>query len=145
MILAASDQSDETLTQCLDSLFKGRWSLCELDTERCHTIVRYIGDSYTPFNPRWFSAARDSSLCAYGDDPYGLWVAKHHRSVLDGDVPVIDEVDAIVSFPRIGDARLRYSRLTAPVTMKNGRRLVLTAAVNSSGVDLRKIASHEVG
>ena len=145
MTMSSSGYSEAALTNCLDVLFKGRWSLCELDCERGQTIVRHIGNSYTPFNPGWLSKARNSSLCSYGDDAYGLWVAKHHRHVLDCNTPVIDEVDAVVRFPRIGDARLRYSRLTAPITVGGGRRLILTAAVNNSGIDLRKVTSHKAG
>jgi len=141
--LVDANYGDETMLACFDTLFNRRWSLCELDPDRGHTVVRQIGNSYTPFNPQWLATAKNSSLCAYGDDTYGLWVAEHHRQVLNTNTPTVDEVDAIVNFPRIGDARLRYSRLTAPVRLRDGRRLVLTAAATNDSVDLRKVAGQK--
>jgi hypothetical protein len=132
------DLSDVSLP--LDKLFDGRWSLHEVDNETGHSIVRGIGRSYTPFNPAWFAAARGRSLCSYSDEGYGLWVAQHHREALDTDQPIFDEVDAILGFPSLGDVRVCYSRLALAVTVRDQTRLVLSAAVSDSGIDLRSVS-----
>ncbi|MDX2157344.1 MAG: hypothetical protein SFW09_12625 [Hyphomicrobiaceae bacterium] len=129
----------------LDKLFCGRWSLHELNPESGHTIVRGIGQSYTPFNPSWLATAVGSSLCSYADERYGLWVAAQHREALESDQPMFDEVDAVLEFPSIGAARACYSRLTLSVTVRNEPRLILSAAVSDSSINLRAPAVDKAG
>lgn len=133
----------EDVAPIFDKLFRNRWSICEPDAERGHTVIRAIGQGYTPFNPRWFAQAKDTSLCAYADEDYGLWVARTHLSVTEKRRPVFDEVDAVVNFPRIGETRLRYSRMTMPIVRPDGRRLVLTVALTDSAIDLRQTVSYK--
>lgn len=128
----------EHVAPTFNQLFRSRWSICEPDAERGHTVVRALGDGYTPFNPRWFAQAKDTSLCAYADEDYGLWVAKTHRTASEQRRAIFDEVDAVVRFPRIGDTRLRYSRMTMPLVRPDGRRLVLSVALSDCAIELRQ-------
>ena len=130
----------EDVAPPLDKLFAGRWSLHEFNTETGHAVVRGIGKSYTPLNPAWLATAIGSSLCSYADEGYGRWVAQHHREALASDKPVFDEVDAILEFPTVGTARLCYSRLTLPVSVRQEPRLVLSAAVSDSRINLRDLS-----
>jgi hypothetical protein len=132
-------QSLDDVTTPLDKLFRGRWSLHELNNETGHTVVREIGSSYTPLNPAWLATAVGSSLCNYADEEYGRWVADHHREALSGDKPLFDEVDAILEFPTVGRARVCYARLALPVSVRQAPRLVLSAAVSDSRIDLRHL------
>jgi hypothetical protein len=136
-IFAASPALDE-VGPPLDTLFGGRWSVHEVNHETGQTIVRGIGRSYTPYNPAWLASAVGSTLCSYADQDYGLWVADHHREALSAGQPLFDEIDALLSFPGIGNARVCYSRLTLPVTVRDAPRLVLSAAASDSSIDLRR-------
>lgn len=126
--------------ESLDVIFHGRWHICSLDTETGHSIAQAIGNSFTPFNPGWHDLGLNQSLCMYGDPGYGLWVAAHHRRIVATQQAVFDDVDAIVSFPRIGETRLRYRRISLPIDYDGGRSVVLSAAVSDSSVDLRQLA-----
>ncbi len=141
--LGSTTTSQSDLKCALDALFNGRWALHELDTERGHSLIEDIGSSYTPFNPKWLATARGQTICAYGDEPYGLWIASKQKTAYETATATFDNVDAIVAFPGIGDTRLRYSRLTLPLRRPDGRRLILSAAVSNSSIDLRQIVSKE--
>ncbi|MFV0296237.1 MAG: hypothetical protein ACK5JT_08980 [Hyphomicrobiaceae bacterium] len=127
----------------LNRLFKRRWTINELDHETGHTIVRGIGDRYTPLNPSWLASAVGKSVCGYADEGYGHWVAAHHREAFASGRPMFDEIDAILEFPYFGNARTRYSRLVLAVPTTNGVPLVLSAAVTDSRIDLRGPRLHE--
>lgn len=142
-IFGNASSSSEVATP-LDKLFGGRWCLNELNNETGHSVVRDIGQSYTPLNPAWLATAVGNSLCDYADEAYGGWVADHYRAALRGAEPFFDEVDAVVHFPSIGPARLCYARLTLPVSLRQ-ERLVLSAAVSDSGINLRSPRFDEAG
>ena len=127
----------ENLREPLNKILAGRWSLYALDPESGESFVRALGDSYTPFNPLWLASAVGRPLSLYADESYGRWVAQHHRNTLAAGNPQFDMVDAIISFPRIGEARARYSRMTLPVAVAGLANLVLSAAVIDSAIDLR--------
>ena len=131
------------LRSVFDRLFTGRWALHSLDAERGHTVIDDIGTAYTPFNPKWLGTARGQTLCAYADEPYGLWIADLQRASRDSGQPIWDDVDAVVAFPGIGDTRLRYSRMTLPLRRPDGQILILSAAISNSGIDLRPVQREE--
>lgn len=128
----------DELRHVLDPTFNGRWHISCLDNDTGHAIAVAIGTSFTPFNPGWSTTGEGQSLCAYADEAYGHWVADHHRMVERLAVPVFDDVDAVVRFPRIGDTRLRYRRMSLPFRRASGERLILSAAISDSRIDLRK-------
>ena len=138
----ASSASD--VAPPLNKLFGGRWSLHELNNETGHSVIRDIGTSYTPLNPAWLASAVGNSLCGYADEEYGHWVANHHRAALSANRSLFDEVDAVLHFPTIGSARLRYARLTLPVSLCR-KRLVLSAAISDNGINLRSPHVYEAG
>lgn len=133
------------LRSLLDPMFNGRWHISRVDGNSGHAIAVAIGSSFTPFNPAWSSTGEGQSLCAYADEAYGLWVANHYRLVERLAVPIFDDVDAIVKFPRIGDTRLRYRRMCLPFDQPSGNRLILSAAITDSRIDLRNELGREDG
>ena len=139
-----NDDADE-LRRALDQLFAGRWALHSLDTESGHSVIEHIGTTYTPFNPKWLATAHGRSLCEYGDEAYGLWIADMQRLAHDRGQLIYDDVDAVVAFPGIGDTRLRYSRMTLPLRRPDGRRLILSTAISNSSIDLRPLQRKKPG
>lgn len=135
---ARSPSADfETL---LDDTFNGRWTLSHTNSDTGQAIVDHCGRGFTQFNPKWRSNAVGTSLHSYADEEYGAWVASHRQSVSSRQRPLFDDVDAIVHFPSLGDVRLTYTRLTAPLNLPDGRQLVLSAAESDVAIDFRKIA-----
>lgn len=128
----------EELQVAFDKLFHGRWYACKIATDNGHSMAVAIGTSFTPFNPAWSVRGKGQSLCSYADDAYGNWIARHHRLIIEQDLPHFDQVDAIANFPRIGKTRLRYRRLTMPLPLRDGTRLILSAAVTDSRINLRR-------
>lgn len=133
------------LRHSLDHLFAGRWALHKLDTARGHSVIEDIGTTYTPFNPKWLATARGQTLCAYGDELYGLWIADLQRLARDRGQPIYDDVDAVVAFPGIGDTRLRYSRMTMPLRRPDGHTMILSTATSNSSIDLRSLQCEKPG
>ena len=134
----AGETSDDPrdAADIFDGLFDQRWSLHELDNESGQVVVRAIGKGYTPFNPSWLANAVGNSLCNYADRDYGMWVAQSHRDVVETNEMQFDEIDAVVTFPNVGKARLRYSRALIPIRHQ-ATTYILSASSDIGGIDLR--------
>ena len=130
----SSDPSEAA--NIFDGLFDQRWSLHELDRENGHAVVRAIGKGYTPFNPSWLANAVGNSLCNYADREYGMWVAQSHMDVADTNETQFHEIDAVVTFPNVGKARLRYSRALIPICHR-ATTYILSASADIGSIDLR--------
>ncbi len=124
------------------SLFDQRWSLHQLDGETGQSVIRAIGKGYTPFNPSWLANAVGNSLCNYADRAYGMWVAQSLRDAAVADDIHFHEIDAVVTFPNVGKARLRYSRALIPIR-QNKTTYILSASSDIGGIDLRSTVGVE--
>lgn len=124
-----------------DAVFSKRWSLYKLDNDNNQSRLVSVGAGYTPFNPQWRDCDAPLTTCDYGDPAFGSWVAASHRVVHESRTAVCDDIDAIVNFKRIGDVRLRYSRLLLDLDHPSDGRLILSAAVSNSAVNLRQHVS----
>lgn len=142
--LAAGTRSIDDAFPAFQTLFRGRWSLFTLDSDGGHTKLFDQGKAYTPFNPRWLSAAKGESLCSYADDDYGNWIAQRQRATLRRRRILFDDVDAVVTFPHVGATRLRYSRATIPIFRPGGQAFALSVAASDDTIDLRKSPMHEL-
>jgi hypothetical protein len=78
-----------------------------------------------------------SSVLAHPDPIYGRWVEQSYSSVLRGNKPRLDDVDAFVTWPHLGQSRRQYRRLILPFTDTNGRRLLVGATCLDAQLDLR--------
>jgi hypothetical protein len=121
----------------LDSMFHRRWSLLALDTETGRLTMRHCAKGYPPFDPIWCSRPNASFDELY-DGAYGQSVTRAHRAAVRRKSAVIDDVDAIVSWPRFGETRARYTRMILPVGREPGSLVFLSAACNAYDVDLRR-------
>ena len=135
----ASEETDLAgVAARFEDTFKNRWLFFELDRERGDTILRNMGGAqYTPFNLSWMNNPIGQSASDYAGDEYGCWVASLHRDVNDSGVALFDDVDAIVDFSGLGQARLRYDRATVPITLKTGQQLIVSFTESNAFIDLR--------
>jgi hypothetical protein len=129
-----------------DELFDGRWSLFAIDdVDKSNTSILAHGTGYTPFNPNWLAKPIGRSLKDYGDLRYAAWVSEQQCEASTARQIRYDDVDALVDFKTVGPTRLRYSRALVPIRRHCGRRLVLSAAVTDSSINLRSRVFQEMG
>jgi hypothetical protein len=128
--------SIEELVDPLNAAFRGRWCICHIEPPK--VIMDRVGNGFTPFNPGWKQQATGvASLDTYADENYGAWIAHQRQWVAQTRQTIFDEVDAIVSFPRLGETRLQYSRATFPLHLASGADYIVSAARTDSGINLR--------
>jgi hypothetical protein len=129
----------ERIAPVLSGWLGTRWSLSEFDQAKLDWRELVNGGGFTPFNPTYSASRRGARLSDYTDDfDYVRWVNENRRRVCAGRLVEFANVDAIVTFERVGEARLRYNRMSLPVVRNGGQRAVLIAAVTDSSIDLRK-------
>ncbi|NOU05396.1 MAG: hypothetical protein HOO99_04360 [Hyphomicrobiaceae bacterium] len=129
---------DETLGTVLAELLGSRWSISEYDSIAGDWIELLNGGGFTPFNPNYTGKKTGARLSEYASDPaYTSWVTQHRHRVMEKGTPDYSDVDAIVAFPRVGEARLRYTRAAVPITRRDGRKLILLVARTDNSINLR--------
>lgn len=135
--LLRSQGDEEERRWLLNRTFSGRWTMSEY--ERATQVVRIldIGPGYPPLDPVWTANPKGHSFDEFPDAHYGQWIAREHQRVAETGQPCIDDVDAIVFWPRFGDVRTRYWRLILPVASDGDLCRLLSVTGNGSGIDLR--------
>ncbi len=137
--LVAQSDDLERIAPCISELLGTRWSISEFDQATADWKELFNGGGFTPFNPSYSSRTRGAWLSDYTDDgEYVRWVTANRRRVSERRTAEFADVDAIVTFKRVGEARLRYKRMSLPVVRNTGERAILTAAVTDNSIDLRK-------
>jgi len=129
----------DQLEHRLDRIYPNRrWTISHVDVATDALMMDRKGSGFTPFNPGWASLSAAASLRDYAGSEYADWVTEARRRVLSVGEVVYDDVDATVPFPGIGFSRLTYSRVTAPISLADGRIFVLSAAETNAAVKLLK-------
>lgn len=137
-LIAQSDDL-ERIASVISELLGTRWSISEFDHTTADWKELFNGGGFTPFNPSYSSRRRGAWLSDYTDDgEYVRWVTDNRRRVSERQTAEFADIDAIVTFERVGEARLRYKRLSLPVVRRTGECAILTAAVTDNSIDLRK-------
>lgn len=121
----------------LNAMFRHRWSLVVLDTETGQLTLRHHARGYPPLDPVWTSRPRPS-FSELHDPDYAQSVIAAYRAAVRRKPAQIDDVDAIVVWPRFGETRARYTRMILPVGNEPGSVVFLSAACNAFDVDLRR-------
>ncbi|MEZ5773503.1 MAG: hypothetical protein R3D33_01975 [Hyphomicrobiaceae bacterium] len=133
--------SPEAMQRMLNDAFQGRWTLSSISDADGQVVIHNMGDGFTPYHSNWHRSAPGVSLAmCCGDAAYADWVAGTRRHVLDSDRTEFDEVDVYASFENSNPVRIRYERVTMPVTLGHGSRLIFSASVGNAAIDLRKSA-----
>ena len=124
----------------IDRLFKGRWSISHIDPATQQLVFDHMGQGFTRIGPDWAGgAAFAPPTASISDVAYQQWVARFRMEVARQTDPVFDVVDAWVNGATQESARLRYHRVTVPVST-DGRRLLLSASAVDLAIDLRQTA-----
>lgn len=124
----------------IDQMLGGRWSISHIDEMTGRLVFDHMGQGFTRIGPDWMGGREFApSSTGISDSTYEQWVSSFRRQVAERRQPVFDAVDAWVSGASGDLARLRYHRVTAPVSA-GGRRLLLSASTVDLAIDLRKAA-----
>ena len=85
----------------------------------------------------WRTCAVGAPMEEMPDRSYGRLVAPSYYETLAENAPRVEEVDAIIRWPRNGRSRLRYKRLIVPLKHQDGSPLLVGGSVLDHRVDLR--------
>jgi hypothetical protein len=96
-----------------------------------------IGTGFVSYSDAWRAQAVGKSIANHEDMNYGSWVASNCHDALATGTPTLCDVDAIMSTPRLGRARLRYKRLYLPSRGLGGGTWLLTSSILDPTIDLR--------
>jgi hypothetical protein len=131
----------QELGQQLSGLVANRVIILEAAPASSKLVIRYLGQGFSVFSPRWVANAIGREMEEQPDVRYGQWSAEPYRAARASTVPVIDDIDAVVVDPYTGASRRsRYRRLIVPIARRHGRSLLLGCSTIDSGINLRKSA-----
>jgi hypothetical protein len=85
----------------------------------------------------WRSCAIGAPIEEQPDRLYGRWVANAYKEAIQTNSPRLDQVDAIVCWPREGRLRMRYQRLIVPIKVSSQEVHLLGGSVVDDRIDLR--------
>ena len=133
-----ADDIDDVAAR-ISQILGTRWSISSHDNKSGDWVEQFNSGGFTPFNPVYSGRQKGARLAEYAaDTAYVQWVSEGRKKAVDENRVDLAAVDAIVTFDRVGEARLRYHRMYLPVTMRNGSRAVLMSAQTDTSINLRK-------
>lgn len=113
--------------EIMDLAFGGRWSIGHFDADTNRYVFDHMGTGFR----------RSMLMETLNDTRYAAWVHDSRRAALASAEPVFEAVDAIAETSS-GPARLCYHRVMWTVTDSRDRRIIFSAAVDDTRIDLRK-------
>ena len=123
----------------ISQLLQTRWSISSYDRTSGDWIEDFNSGGFTPFNPAYSGRQSGARLSEYAADAeYTHWIARCRHRVIEDNSVDLATVDAIVTFARVGEARLRYHRICLPVKRRNGSTSIFMAAQTDPSIDLRR-------
>jgi hypothetical protein len=115
----------------------GRYVLLEHDRDRHAFVFRDFGAGLPEWGKHCLSANRGRLLDDLPDDQFGRACTLAYGDALDKFSPMLQAVDANISWPKYGTLRSCYWRLMLPVTDPAGRIWLLSASRADPAIDLR--------
>jgi hypothetical protein len=100
-------------------------------------LISGIGRGFLSYDSRFVSNAIGSRLEDQPDHDFARWAAEAFRDGSAMNLPIIDDVDALIQSPTGEKARLQYQRVILPCLQRNGDRLLICASQIDRSIDLR--------
>ena len=113
--------------EIMDRVFAGRWSIGHFEADTNRFVFDHMGTGFR----------RSILMETLNDTRYTGWVQDSRRAALASAEPVFEAVDAIAETTS-GPARLCYHRVMCTTTDSRNRRIIFSAAVDDTSVNLRK-------
>lgn len=125
--------------QVLPASFSKRYILLSEDENRELRVCDF-GNALMSRSPEWQSQARGRRIDDLPDWNYGRWIADAYREAGHRGQPLLEEVAAVIDWPRLGTLSHAYWRLIVPGVGAGGRRRLLGITLDNAS-----IGAHEVG
>jgi hypothetical protein len=90
-------------------------------------------------SPAWQRRARGQRIDDLPDWHYGQWVAEAYREAGRGGQPVLEEVAAMIDWPKVGTLSHAYWRLIVTGTDPGGRTRLLGVTLDDVRIGVRKV------
>ena len=130
-------RSAEQLMLLADKLAGGRYILAGRDGPNQDLCILAGGRDFNIIGRDWLSRVPRLRIADWPDVAYGRWVEQSYNLAWHSDVPMLDDLDCIIQWPKLGRRRHGYSRLILPCRSSSGSRLMLAAMRIDPHVDLR--------
>jgi hypothetical protein len=122
-------------------MLHGRFALLNPQRDGHTLIIQDWGRSYASFDSRWLSMSRG---LRFEDQPYFRYahaaVGAYHEVMRTGR-PLLDEIDAIISYTECGRKRIQYRRLILPIRTPTGEAKLLSTSLTDRNIDLRPLGT----
>jgi hypothetical protein len=126
----------DRLHPLLQQVLNGRFVLFEAQSGSPSVYVKDVGQGLGQSGGYWLSRTKGLRVEDQPDHAYGKWVAEAYREVLKTGEPALDDVDAVITWPRQPRISYRYRRLVLPFAEAEST-LVLSATVIDPDISLR--------
>ncbi len=126
-----ADPGDPGFAVACDQLFKGRYTLTE-QTSSGDLVIRGHGDGYIAYSRAYLSRCVGLRIEDDPDLEYGLWNRDAYREAIREWRPLIEDIDATMRGAGEIARHVRYQRIIAPLTGRNGGTFLLSASVLAS-------------
>ncbi|MFY0615752.1 MAG: hypothetical protein JXQ99_29760 [Hyphomicrobiaceae bacterium] len=137
LIRHAGGRMDMKLLTEISRLTQQRFLVCRWDHEGHLWRVEQSGSGYGEGH---IDLSRHQVLGTQPAYRYGCWVHDRYLEVKAKAVPVVEDVDADVFTPGVGQRRMKYRRILAPMVDKNGSAVLLSTSVRDQTINLASIA-----
>ena len=128
---------DHVTGETLNARFHGRWTVFELNANAKAARIRDRGNGYPPVFSGMSGPHKTFDFQKIGDGRYRDWISTNLAHVAELNQPQFENVDALISWPRIGLSRTRYWRIVVPVMRNHTTCRLLSVSGNDSGINLR--------
>ena len=127
--------SDET---SLSDSTNGRYFVVNRAGDASGLQFSHAGPGWHAFGDGWGARMIGRDVAHQPDLNYGKWCAECFRHAIEVGRPQITFNDVLVRVPRNStQKRIRYQRLTLPITAPSGTRRLLSATLLDNRIDLR--------
>ncbi len=127
----------ESIARLLEQGMSGRYVVVQTGETSSDVYLRAVGPGFLSYDDGWRQQASGLRVEDQPDYYYGRWVAQAYRDTTSGGEPRLEDVDAIVTTPRIGRSRVRYTRLIVPIKSPTGTECLLGASLIDPDINLR--------
>jgi hypothetical protein len=127
----------ERISRLLEQGMAGRYVMVQTGETSSDVFLRAVGPGFLSYDDGWRSRATGLRVEDQPDYYYGRWVAQAYRDTTSDGAPRLEDVDAIVSTPRVGRSRIRYTRLIVPIRSSSGTACLLGASLIDPDINLR--------
>lgn len=133
----SANQNETELRRMLETIIGHRYVVVKGQPNAEKLVFSEFGGGIFANYDVWRSCAVGAPIQEQPDRLYGRWVADAYKEALKTNSPRLDQVDAIVCWPREGRLRMRYKRLIVPIKVSNQEVHLLGGSVVDDRIDLR--------